>query len=70
MVLTEGSDYQIQLVDVWRARPQGSPDEQLAEYAADGPDVDWSAILGVADEQFGRPVPSRGHVIREIGPWA
>ena len=39
--------------------------QELGEDAADGPDVDARAVRLVLDEQLGRAVPARHHVLSE-----
>ena len=59
---------QIELIHVGFARPKGLAVDQLHEDAAHGPNVHLGAVLGVANQELGGPVPTRGHVIREIVP--
>ena len=62
----EGLLDQVELVEVRVAGQQRLSGEELAEDAADGPDVDGRAVLRVADEELGRPVPASGHVLGEV----
>ena len=55
---------QRELLDVRVAGEERTLVEQLAEYAADGPQVDALVVLARAVEELGRSVPARGHLGR------
>lgn len=52
------------LVHVVSPREERRPVDELHEDAADGPDVDGGGVVGGVEQQLGRPVPPRHHVLR------
>ena len=63
---TERLADQVELVDVGEARPERLAGDQLGEHAADRPDVDRRPVQRVADQQLGRAVPARRHIVRVL----
>ena len=57
---------EVELIDVRTTGPQRPTGEQFGEDARDRPDIDRRTVLRVADEQLGRPVPPRRHVVRKL----
>jgi hypothetical protein len=57
----DGED-EADLVEVVAAREQSAPAKHLGQDAAHRPHVDRRRVVGVETEQFGRAVPTRGHV--------
>mmetsp|Transcript_10913 Transcript_10913/g.27526 ORF Transcript_10913/g.27526 Transcript_10913/m.27526 type:complete len:305 (+) Transcript_10913:506-1420(+) len=45
---------------------QGLPPQKLRKDAANRPNVDGCCVLGAAQQQLGRPVPPRHHVLRHV----
>ena len=58
-----GARDQIELLHFLRGLKDGFLEEELAEDAAAGPDVDGRAIALLAEKQFGRSVPQRDDFI-------
>ncbi len=52
-----------ELINVRLAGEKRIAGSHLAVETPDGPNIDLFAVLNVADEQLGRPIPSRGHVV-------
>lgn len=61
--LTEHLRNAVQLIDVAVAGEERLAAHHLRVEAADRPDVDRPAVSGIADEELGRAIPSRRHVI-------
>ena len=64
--IAEGLLDQIELIKIRVAGQQRLTRVQLAEHATYRPDVHRRTVLGIADEQLGRSVPSRRHILCEI----
>mmetsp|Transcript_19941 Transcript_19941/g.23119 ORF Transcript_19941/g.23119 Transcript_19941/m.23119 type:complete len:251 (-) Transcript_19941:7-759(-) len=62
--LTEAVDDELELVLGVVAGQEGPPQQQLREYAADGPHVHGRSVVLGAAQQFGGPVPPRRDVVR------
>jgi hypothetical protein len=56
-------DDQLQLVHVVLAREQRPPTQQLSQDAAHAPHVDCSRVVVAGQQQLGRTVPARDHVL-------
>lgn len=56
----------VQLIDVASSRPQSAAPNHFGEQATDRPNVHRSAVLRIADQQLGRPIPAGGHVVRVV----
>jgi hypothetical protein len=52
------------LVHVVSARENRLPVDELHEDASDGPDIDGGGVVGGVEQQLGRAVPARDHVLR------
>ena len=58
-------EYALELIERGRAGKDGRADEHLAEYAAHAPHVHALGVLGRGEQDLGRPVPARRHVLGE-----
>lgn len=54
-----------QLIELILSRKHGIAIDQFAQDAANCPDIDFLGVVG-PDQQLGRTVPSRGHVVGQL----
>lgn len=58
-------EYALELIERRRAREHGRAEQHLAQNASDTPHVDAFRVFGRGEEDLGRAVPSRSHVLGE-----